>query len=290
MDLDIVSIHLLTNNPKKVAAVRAVFGPDRVVQICIPSQSTPHNRKYLSEKVTHLGHRGLLTSVSETTADSTLPPAHTPDPVTTRAGGAPLSVGHNSINAQSFELAKATAGAKWYTDHGWVVIRDFMQEGACRQLVGGIEAHKRACAAALDIPFTKYNNEISQHRDLFLASGCGGSFLSVLRQVAMQIVLPITGWSGCTLLHDHVVNKPHGGCNHAIPWHQDSMFWPVDRPGVSVWLALDDVGPRGGCLEVAGNSHKDKVCSKPVGHQIHKHTYTHIHPYRYTFLGLLVSK
>ncbi len=33
-----------------------------------------------------------------------------------------------------------------------------------------------------------------------------------------------------------------------LPWHQDAPLWPSEGPGLSLWLALDDVFEEAGCL------------------------------------------
>ena len=71
------------------------------------------------------------------------------------------------------------------------------------------------------------------------------------------------GWQGARLLHDHIICKPHKGHNDKIPWHQDSMFWPVDSPGVSSWTPFLDVGLDDGCLQVIDMSHLGG-CDSPV--------------------------
>jgi UDPglucose 6-dehydrogenase len=71
------------------------------------------------------------------------------------------------------------------------------------------------------------------------------------------------GWQGTRLLHDHIICKPHKGHNDKIPWHQDSMFWPVDSPGVSSWTPFLDVGLDDGCLQVIDMSHLGG-CDSPV--------------------------
>ena len=70
-------------------------------------------------------------------------------------------------------------------------------------------------------------------------------------------------WPGVRLLHDHIIAKPAGKTNRKIPWHQDSMFWPVDLPGCSTWTPMEDVGVTGGCLEVIDASHLEG-CEQPV--------------------------
>jgi hypothetical protein len=61
------------------------------------------------------------------------------------------------------------------------------------------------------------------------------------------------------LLHDHIICKTPDAGNGEIPWHQDSMFWPVDRTGVSTWMPLEDISLESGCLEVIDTSHLSTV-------------------------------
>lgn len=49
------------------------------------------------------------------------------------------------------------------------------------------------------------------------------------------------------LFHDHLLSKPSGGAG--MDWHQDFSYLPLDRPdGLTLWIALDDIGPENGCL------------------------------------------
>ncbi len=56
VDLDLHSIRLLTNNPKKVVGLEG-FNLKIVEQIPIQSEPTPHNVKYLETKKNKLGHK-----------------------------------------------------------------------------------------------------------------------------------------------------------------------------------------------------------------------------------------
>ncbi|MCC6445946.1 MAG: phytanoyl-CoA dioxygenase family protein [Armatimonadetes bacterium] len=43
----------------------------------------------------------------------------------------------------------------------------------------------------------------------------------------------------------------------AVPYHQDSAYWPVEPPNlVSCWMALDDATVENGCVRVIPGSHK----------------------------------
>ena len=114
----------------------------------------------------------------------------------------------------------------------------------------------------MGLSITQYENEVSQWRDLWLH---GGAFNDMITRTEFihSSVMNLMGWQGVRLLHDHLVTKPNEGSNKKIPWHQDSMFWPVDSPGCSSWIALNDVEMNGGCLEVIDCSHT-QGCEDPV--------------------------
>ena len=286
-ELGMASILLHTNNQFKVEAAKLVFGAECVHKVGIPSVPTQSSHKYLSEKEQDCGHIGLLSeedSAAAPRSGSMLSTVEVGGSSCERKGGAnqanpvddPAMLDGQEVSTQSYAISDVSTGAKgWYDDHGWTVIRDVLPQAACGELIRATEDHKKECAAKstrknaegkhVHIPYDEYRKEISQHRDLHLLREQGVTcFVDTLRKAALDIVLPLTGWSGATLFHDHVINKPRGGSNGAIPGHQDSMFWPIDRPGISVWLALEDIGPTGGCLEVVDQSHKSGTCEDPV--------------------------
>ncbi|MCL5270486.1 MAG: phytanoyl-CoA dioxygenase family protein, partial [bacterium] len=54
--------------------------------------------------------------------------------------------------------------------------------------------------------------------------------------------------SSIRLFHDHALLKMPGD-SKPTPWHQDLPYWPMNEPGaLSIWIALDDVDERNGCL------------------------------------------
>jgi len=49
----------------------------------------------------------------------------------------------------------------------------------------------------------------------------------------------------------------------AVPWHQDSAYWPVDPPALlSCWMALDDATVENGCVRVLPGSHKKAIAHR----------------------------
>jgi ectoine hydroxylase-related dioxygenase (phytanoyl-CoA dioxygenase family) len=52
-----------------------------------------------------------------------------------------------------------------------------------------------------------------------------------------------------------------------IPWHQDAHYWPLEpRIVVTAWLAVTDVTPRNGCLQVLPGTHRDLQPFVPATH------------------------
>lgn len=55
------------------------------------------------------------------------------------------------------------------------------------------------------------------------------------------------------LMEDNVVAKMPGA--KAVPWHQDYSYWPLAEPhAVTIWIALDDIDPTNGAMEVAAGT------------------------------------
>jgi ectoine hydroxylase-related dioxygenase (phytanoyl-CoA dioxygenase family) len=65
----------------------------------------------------------------------------------------------------------------------------------------------------------------------------------------------------------HMVDKPPR-TGHDTPWHQDEAFWELDLGyhACGVWLALDDVDQRNGCMEFVPGSHTGGIVP-------HRHLY-----------------
>jgi hypothetical protein len=58
------------------------------------------------------------------------------------------------------------------------------------------------------------------------------------------------------LMEDNVVIKLPGA--KAIPWHQDYSYWPLGEPrALTIWIALDDIGPTNGAMIIARGTQKE---------------------------------
>lgn len=170
-------------------------------------------------------------------------------------------------NELVFEQSDRRA-VKHFSEHGWVVLDNAIPKGVLVKVKAQWQKIKGKYADEMGLPIKDYDSEISQWRDLWLH---GGSFKHLIygKDTIHPRVMNVMGWSGVRLLHDHIIAKPSGGSNKKIPWHQDSMFWPVDLPGCSTWIALDDVSVNDGCLEVVDCSHLEG-CMQPVDFMAHE--------------------
>ncbi len=55
--------------------------------------------------------------------------------------------------------------------------------------------------------------------------------------------------------HDQALYKEPGG--GITPWHQGQFYWPIDSADtITMWLALHDIEPAMGVLQVASGSHR----------------------------------
>jgi len=72
-----------------------------------------------------------------------------------------------------------------------------------------------------------------------------------------RTALALTGASGIRFFHDHGLWKMPGD-SKATPWHQDTPYWPVNEAqagALSIWITLDDVDERNGCMAFVPKSH-----------------------------------
>ena len=150
---------------------------------------------------------------------------------------------------------------KFYVTHGWVVIDGNLGRDLIDKSINQWTKLKQKFAVEMKLSVEEYEKEVSQWRDLWTE---GGTFGELIFDPHLHSIAQLgMGWNGSRLLHDHIICKPHKGSNKKIPWHQDSMFWPVDTHGCSTWTALKDVTVNDGCLEVIDMSHLEG-CETPV--------------------------
>ena len=164
------------------------------------------------------------------------------------------------VNDINFKL-EDKSWIEFYNTHGWVVVQDSISEQIVEAAKSQWVELKSACADEMNLQLDEYEKEVSQWRDLWTN---GATFEKLIFDPLLHsIAQEGMGWNGSRLLHDHIICKPHKGSNKKIPWHQDSMLWPVDTHGCSTWTALKDVEVEEGCLEVIDKSHLEG-CENPV--------------------------
>ncbi len=164
------------------------------------------------------------------------------------------------INTKKFDV-EDPAYISFYIKHGWVILRSLLSEHRQKAIILQLENIKIDYAKEMNIPKSEYEKEINQWRDLWLKGGACKELIyneNILQSIVKQGMKS----DGIQLLHDHIISKPFNN-NDKIPWHQDSMFWPVDLVGCSTWTPLEDVPINNGCLEVIDASHL-KGCDTPT--------------------------
>ena len=164
------------------------------------------------------------------------------------------------INKHEFELTDEKF-IDFFAEHGWVVINNVLSKNEIKLLQAQYKKMKKEYANDAGIDLKDYEREITQWRDLWLREGVFKKIIFDEKGINC-LVKKSMGWVGVKLLHDHIVSKPPETTTSIVPWHQDSMFWPVDRVGCSALTALKDVKVESGCLEVIDSSHLNG-CEKP---------------------------
>lgn len=150
----------------------------------------------------------------------------------------------------------------FFKQHGWVVIKGNINSTTTEEGLEQWDKLKQRYSDEMGISKTEYEKEVSQWRNLWHSEE--GVFRELIYSEGLHdLAWESMDWNGSRLLHDHIICKPHKGQNEKIPWHQDSMFWPVDYPGISTWTPFMDVKVTDGCLEVIDKSHL-RGCESPV--------------------------
>ncbi len=165
-----------------------------------------------------------------------------------------------TLNTTKFDIDNP-AYIDFYQQHGWVVISAVLSESRQKAVMLQLDNIKTDYAKEMKLSKSEYAKEINQWRDLWLK---GGAFKELIydENILQPIVKNGMQSNGIQLLHDHIISKPFNN-NAKIPWHQDSMFWPVDLMGCSTWTPLENVSTNDGCLEVIDASHLSD-CDTPV--------------------------
>ena len=140
-----------------------------------------------------------------------------------------------------------------YRDDGLAIMR----EGLPAALIGDVRRHLDGLLATLT-PGQRPEELIEPH-----ARAADWRFwLELCRHpVVLAAVARAMGTSELLLIMSHLIVKPAQD-GKAVAWHQDITYWPsVHGTEVgTVWLAIDDVDPGNGCMQVIPRSHADALC------------------------------
>lgn len=156
------------------------------------------------------------------------------------------------INTISFNQYSSPAH-DFYLQHGWVVLKPQLTPTELNEIKAGWLEMIQSFAAEIGCDYALYRRQISQWRDLWKHHSVFHKLLN--NPILWKTAAHSFEQENVRLLHDHIICKTPQAGNGEIPWHQDSMFWPVDRTGTSTWMPLDDVSLESGCLEVIDSSH-----------------------------------
>lgn len=158
-----------------------------------------------------------------------------------------------TVEARTFRWGDPAASS-FLDEHGYVVLRGVLQPTERASITTAWNAIVEEAAGHVGLSPAEFVDRFPQNRDLWRKHG---EFERLLFGTAQgQVAREMLGVSGVRLFHDHAICKP-ASRSGAIPWHQDSAYWPFDRVGLSLWTPTDDVGVDGGCLEVLARSHRD---------------------------------
>jgi ectoine hydroxylase-related dioxygenase (phytanoyl-CoA dioxygenase family) len=147
---------------------------------------------------------------------------------------------------------------RFYQDNGYIQLHDVLPAAEIERLRAGM-------AQAVEDK-KKYNANDGPRHD----AGYTKVFLQmvnlwehypgvreyVLNPRIGEIARKLARTSRVRLWHDHALIK-YPQDSKATAWHQDWVYWPMDRPGaLSCWMALDDVTIKNGCMSFIPGSHK----------------------------------
>ncbi len=150
----------------------------------------------------------------------------------------------------------------FYRENGFVEIDNVISQDELEELRMALEevmakppAQSVQTSESKDLYYRVLNQRVNTWRD----HGIMAKY--ALHERFAKLARQLTGASGIRLFHDHALLKMPGD-SKPTPWHQDLPYWPMDVPEgpvwsgpLSIWLALDDVDERNGCMMFVPTSH-----------------------------------
>jgi ectoine hydroxylase-related dioxygenase (phytanoyl-CoA dioxygenase family) len=145
----------------------------------------------------------------------------------------------------------------FYKENGFVQVDDVitpeeLQE--LRQYAGEAMGLSQGLSVKTDKDGGAYSKVLNQKVNVWRDHGgmAKYSFHPRLATMAMRLCEA----NGIRFFHDHLLWKMPGD-SKPTPWHQDTVKWPMNETGaMSIWIALDDVDERNGCMMFVPKSHE----------------------------------
>jgi ectoine hydroxylase-related dioxygenase (phytanoyl-CoA dioxygenase family) len=138
----------------------------------------------------------------------------------------------------------------FYEENGFIQLPEFLAPEEVREIK---DALVRACENG-DQPAPKaapqnyfYGRVFDQRVNLWRQDEAMRAI--VFSRRFSQAARQLAGGRAVRLFHDHALFKP-GYDSRPTNWHQDTVYWPMNEDDAfSIWIALDDVDERNGCLQ-----------------------------------------
>jgi len=137
----------------------------------------------------------------------------------------------------------------FYRENGFVQVDDVLSAGELQELreyADEAMSMEQENSVRTDKDGGTYYKVLNQRVNVWRDHGGMAKYCLHPRFAEMARLL--TGAAGIRLFHDHLLWKMPGDSS-PTPWHQDTVKWPMNETGaLSIWIALDDVDERNGCM------------------------------------------
>ncbi|GAA3400140.1 phytanoyl-CoA dioxygenase family protein [Paenibacillus hodogayensis] len=146
---------------------------------------------------------------------------------------------------------------EFYRENGFVQVDDVFTAEEIDELAGAMEeamVSEGVNSIANGANNSSYSKVLNQKVNVWRDHGIMSKYS--LHARTADIARQLSGASGIRLFHDHALWKMPND-SKPTPWHQDMPYWPMNEPGaLSVWIPVDDVDERNGCMMFVPGSHK----------------------------------
>ncbi|MCU6713023.1 phytanoyl-CoA dioxygenase family protein [Paenibacillus sp. J5C_2022] len=138
---------------------------------------------------------------------------------------------------------------QFYRDNGFVQVDNILSQEELEELrealgevMGADGGRSMQTSSEGSAYYRVLNQRVNTWRDH------GGMARFVLSSRFADAARQLSGYNGVRLFHDHALFKMPGD-SKPTAWHQDWPYWPMNEArAMSIWIALDDVDERNGCM------------------------------------------